>query len=71
MPSSLFQQFNNENNFQNQNSLINKFQEFRRTFQGNPRQMVEQLMRNGQMSQAQFNQLSQQANQFLKLLGKF
>lgn len=34
----------------------------------NPRAEVEKLMRSGQMSQAQFNQLSQTANQILPFM---
>lgn len=34
----------------------------------NPRAEVEKLMRSGQMSQAQFNQLSQRASQILPFM---
>jgi hypothetical protein len=34
----------------------------------NPRAEVEKLMRSGQMSQAQFNQLSQTANQIMPFM---
>lgn len=47
--------------FQNINNLIQSFQQFRSTFQGDPKQKVEELMQSGKMSQSQFQQLSQMA----------
>jgi len=43
--------------------MLQRFQQFQSQFRGDPRQMVQQLMASGKMSQAQFNQLSQLANQ--------
>lgn len=42
--------------------IIAQAQEMRRTFQGDPRQVVQGLLNSGQMTQQQFNALSQQAN---------
>lgn len=42
--------------------IIAQAQEMRRTFQGDPRQVVQGLLNSGQMTQRQFNELSQQAN---------
>jgi len=55
--------------FPNQQNLISQFNEFRKSFQGNPQQMVQQLLQNGTMSQSQFNSLRQMALQFKQLLG--
>jgi len=55
--------------FPNQQNLISQFNEFRKNFQGNPQQMVQQLLQNGNMSQQQYNQLRQMALQFKQLLG--
>lgn len=54
---------------QGQNSVFNpqmiqQFNQFRKAFNGNPQQAVMNLMRQGMMSNAQFQQLSQMANQF-------
>lgn len=49
--------------------MIQAFNQFKQTFQGNPKQEVERLMQSGQMSQAQFNQLQQQATVFQQMLG--
>ena len=44
--------------------MIQQFNQFRRTFNGNPQQAVMNLLRQGMMTNAQFQQLAQMANQF-------
>ena len=44
--------------------MIQQFNQFRRTFNGNPQQAVMNMLRQGIMSNAQFQQLAQMANQF-------
>ena len=44
--------------------MIQQFNQFRKTFNGNPQQAVMNLLRQGMMSNAQFQQLAQMANQF-------
>ena len=44
--------------------MIQQFNQFRRTFNGNPQQAVMNLMRQGMMTNAQFQQLAQMASQF-------
>ena len=44
--------------------MIQQFNQFRKTFNGNPQQAVMNLMSQGMMSNAQFQQLAQMANQF-------
>lgn len=68
MPNSLYNQLNNSRN--NTNSMIEQFNRFRDTIQGDPRQMVQQLLNSGKMTQSQFNYLSQMATQFQNLLRK-
>lgn len=46
------------------NNLLAKFRQFKSQFQGDPQQKVQELLNSGQMTQAQFNQLSQMAQQF-------
>lgn len=58
-------------NLQNQNnpmSMIGEFMKFKKQFTGNPQQAVMQLLNSGQMSQAQFEQLKQQAQMFSQFL---
>ena len=65
--SSLFNDFNPglTNNMAN---LLSQFNQFRSTFSGNPEQQVKQLLQSGRMSQEQFNQFAQTANQLRQLL---
>ena len=86
MPNNLYQQLNNNNNNNplSQNSslrqisnnldgfqqMINQFNNFKNSFQGNPQQIVQQLLQSGKMSQAEYNQLSQMALQFKNLFYK-
>lgn len=44
--------------------LMQQFQQFRNTFQGNPQQMVQQMMQNGRINEAQLQQAMQMARQF-------
>ncbi len=64
--SSLFNDFNQPTN--NMANLLSQFNQFRSTFSGNPEQQVKQLLQSGRMSQEQFNQLAQTANQLRQLL---
>ena len=49
--------------------MMQQFAQFRRMMQGrNPQQMVQNLLSSGQMSQAQFEQLKQQASELQKIL---
>lgn len=53
---------------QNQNNIIAQFQQFKNSFQGDPKQKVQELLNSGKMTQEQFNQLSTMATQFQQLL---
>ena len=53
-------------------NMMSQFQQFKQNFQGDPRQRVQQLLDSGQMSQEQFNKLSQMATQFQNMMrGRF
>lgn len=59
------------NNIQNPFAdIIRQAQELQKTFKGNPRDEVQKLLNSGQMSQAEFNSLSQQAQQIMQFMGK-
>ena len=67
--NELFQQFGNRTPMPGGiGNLIQQFQQFRASFQGNPQQQVQQLLNSGKMSQEQFNQLAGLARQFQSLL---
>lgn len=66
MANSLYQQYGQ----QNQNGgLIQRLNQFKQTFSGDPRQAVQNLINSGRISQAEVNRLSQQADQIYKALG--
>jgi hypothetical protein len=48
-----------------------QFMNFRNSFRGDPQMMVQQLMRSGQISQEQYQQAVQLANQFKDVLIPF
>lgn len=68
MASPIFSLLGNQANNSSMNNLLSQFQAFKSTFQGNPKAQVQQLLNSGRMTQAQFNQLSQMANQFQQML---
>lgn len=48
-----------------QNDFMSRLQQFGQMIQGNPQQIVQNLMSSGKMSQQQFQQYAQMANQIL------
>lgn len=48
--------------------FITQVKQMQATFQGDPRAEVQRLLNSGQMTQQQFNQLSQMANQVISLM---
>ena len=45
--------------------LVSEAKRLQQTMTGNPKQMVEELMRSGKMSQSQFDNYAQIANQII------
>lgn len=56
--------------FGNMQDMMQKLTEFRQSFQGDPKQQVQQLLNSGKMSQDQYNKLSQMATQIQNMLTK-
>ena len=52
-----------------QNGLMQRFQQFQQMFRGDPRQQVQQMLNSGRISQDQYNQAVQMAQQFQKMMG--
>lgn len=50
------------------NSMMEEFNRFRQSFHGDARQQVQSLLDSGQMTQQQFDQLSQAAQQFMQMM---
>lgn len=73
MANSLFNSLGNNNfrlpsPFGNIQEMVGKLNQFKQSFQGDPKQQVQQLLNSGKMSQNQYNQLSQMATQIQKML---
>lgn len=56
------------NPFGNFMNMLGQFNQFKANFRGDPKQQVQELLSSGRMSQQQFNQLSQLAQQFQNLM---
>ena len=67
MRNALFNALNGNNpmSVNPMQQLIADAKNLQKTFNGNPKQMVEELVRSGKMSQDQFNQYAQIANQIV------
>lgn len=61
MAHDLFKQFSAQNDRYAQISA--QIRQMQKNFPGNPQQEVQRLLQSGQMTQEQFNQLAQAANQ--------
>lgn len=67
MPNPLFNAMGRQTN--PMADIIRQAKEFKKSFTGNPRDEVQRLLNSGQMSQQQFNQLSQIAQQVVQAMG--
>lgn len=56
--------------FGNMQEIMQKLNQFRQSFQDDPKEQVQQLLNSGKMSQNQYNQLSQMATQIQNILIK-
>ena len=50
--------------------MMNAFNNFRRQFNGDPKQVVQNMLNSGAISQSQFNQAQQMAKQFMQMMPK-
>ena len=51
------------------NNFLQQFMRFKNGFSGNAQEQVQQLLNSGKISQAQYNQAVQMAQQFQRMLG--
>lgn len=56
--------------FGNMQNMMNAFNNFRRQFNGDPKQVVQNMLNTGRMSQDQYNQLQGMAKQFMQMMPK-
>ena len=54
---------------QQQPGILQQFNQFRQNFRGNPREQVQALLNSGKVTQEQYNQAVQKANQLQRMLG--
>ncbi len=48
--------------------MMNQFQQFKQTFQGDPNAEIEKLLQSGRISQQQLNKVQQMAKMFQSLM---
>ena len=51
------------------NGMMQKFQQFRQMLRGDPQQQIQQMLNSGKVSQAQYNQAVQTAQQIARMFG--
>lgn len=59
-------------NFMNKNAqpnIVQQFNQFRQSFQGDPQQQIQQLLNSGRITQAQYDQAVRKANMLKNMLG--
>ena len=66
MSNPLFQQMQPQGPM---NNILQRFQQFKQTFTGDPRQQVQNLLNSGKVTQSQYNQAVQMAQQLQRMLG--
>ncbi len=54
--------------FGNMLQMVQKFNQFKQTFQGDPQQQIQQMLNSGKISQAQLNQYVQMAKQLQQFM---
>lgn len=62
MANSLYQSLNSNNNMV---GMIRQFRQFSNAFRGDPKSQVQALLNSGRMTQEQFNQYQNMANQMM------
>lgn len=68
MANPLYSMLNNNVPNNNMMQMIQQFKQFQNTFKGDPKAQVQQMLNSGKITQAQYNQAVQMANQLQSLL---
>lgn len=67
MNNPLYKQIQQQN--QNPiNGFMQRFQQFRQNFSGNPQEQIQNLMNSGKVSQEQYNSAYQMAQQMMRMI---
>lgn len=67
MSNPLYQQMGNTQI--GNGNILQRFQQFRQMFQGDPRAQVQQLLNSGRVSQEQYNNAVRTAQQLQRMMG--
>ena len=67
MSNPLFNMMGNQNPM---SGMMQRYQQFQRMFTGDPRQQIQQMLSSGKVSQTQYNQAVQMAQQLKRMMGK-
>ena len=70
MANPLYNQYSNNSNNNGISNIIEQAKELKKNLNGNPQQIVQNLLNSGQMSQKTFNELSQIAQQVVRAMGE-
>ncbi len=65
MANPLYQMMGN-----NQGGFMQRLQQFRQNFKGNPDEAIQQMLSSGKVSQQQYNQAVEMARQFQRMMGR-
>lgn len=52
----------------NMAEMIQQFNQFKKTFSGDPRQQIQNLLNSGKVTQEQYNRAVQMANQMMEMM---
>lgn len=63
MSNPIYQQMN-----QQQDGFLQRFQQFQKSINGDPRQIIQDMLNKGQITQDQLNQAMQKANQLMRFM---
>lgn len=64
--NKLYEEMKPQNPYQ---EFINQYQQFKKTFTGNPQEQIQQLLNSGKITQQQYNAAVQKANMLKTLIG--
>ncbi len=65
MSNPIYQQYGNQRT--GMSDIMTRFNQFRRTFNGNPQQIIQNMLNSGRITQEQVNNAAQMANQMMKM----
>ena len=70
MGNPLYQQMGGQMPGNPMTAIMQRFQQFQQMFRGDPRQQIQQMLNSGKVSQAQYNQAVQMAQQLQRMIGR-